>query len=101
MTYKLHHITSTGHITPVPVIVENITYLQFAQHLFEFFDILSCLIKIVLFSGSIALIACYKAFRCRPGAAGVGRACTEAFVASCMVILAQDFFLNVLLNTVY
>jgi ABC-type transporter Mla maintaining outer membrane lipid asymmetry permease subunit MlaE len=31
----------------------------------------------------------------------VGRACTEAFVASCMVILAVDFFLNVVFNAVY
>ena len=37
----------------------------------------------------------------RAGAAGVGRACTESFVASCMAILALDFFLGMLLNTIY
>jgi len=67
----------------------------------EFFDIAIGLVKSVLFSGAIALISCHKAFHCQAGAAGVGRACTEGFVASCMVILTLDFFLNVLLGTIY
>jgi phospholipid/cholesterol/gamma-HCH transport system permease protein len=49
----------------------------------------------------IGLICCYKGFRCAPGAAGVGRACTESFVESCMTILALDFFLGMLLNTIH
>ena len=32
---------------------------------------------------------------------GVGRACTEAFVASFVVILIMNFFLAMLLNTIY
>ena len=67
----------------------------------EMFDIASGLIKSVFFAGVISLICCYRGFRCRPGAAGVGRACTEGFVESCMAILAIDFFLGVLLNTIY
>ena len=67
----------------------------------EFFDVASGLLKSVLFAGTLALISCNKAFRSGPGAAGVGRACTEAFVSSCMVILGLDFFINVLLNTIY
>jgi phospholipid/cholesterol/gamma-HCH transport system permease protein len=67
----------------------------------EMFDITSGLLKSVFFAGSISLICCYRGFRCRPGAAGVGRACTEGFVESCMAILALDFFLGVLLNTIY
>jgi ABC-type transporter Mla maintaining outer membrane lipid asymmetry permease subunit MlaE len=31
----------------------------------------------------------------------VGRATTESFVASCMAILALDFFLGIVLNTIY
>ena len=49
----------------------------------------------------ISLICCYGGFRGRPGAAGVGRACTEGFVESCMAILALDFFVGVALNTFY
>jgi phospholipid/cholesterol/gamma-HCH transport system permease protein len=65
------------------------------------FDIALGLIKSVLFGWSMALICCYKAFRCQPGAAGVGRACTESFVVSCMVILALDFFANVFLGAIH
>ena len=67
----------------------------------EMFDIVSGLIKSLFFAGSVSLICCYRGFRCEPGAAGVGRACTLSFVESCMAILALDFFLGVLLNTIY
>ncbi|MCH7813760.1 MAG: ABC transporter permease, partial [Planctomycetes bacterium] len=58
-------------------------------------------IKSVGFGGAIGLIACYKGFNCRQGAAGVGRACTEAFVASFIVILAVDFFLATFFQGLY
>jgi len=72
-----------------------------AGRLVEMFDIASGLIKSVFFGASIALICCFRGFTCRPGAAGVGRACTQGFVESCMTVLAIDFFLGVLLNTIY
>jgi phospholipid/cholesterol/gamma-HCH transport system permease protein len=64
-------------------------------------DIYYGLIKSFAFGGAISLISCYKGFHCAPGAAGVGRACTESFVASCMTILGLDFFLGMYLNTVH
>jgi len=64
------------------------------------FDILYGMLKSVSFGGALGLISCYKGFRCAPGAAGVGRACTEAFVTSCMIILALNLFLGMLLNTI-
>jgi phospholipid/cholesterol/gamma-HCH transport system permease protein len=66
----------------------------------EIYDVFYGPIKSVFFGAVIALICCYKGFRCSPGAAGVGRACTESFVVSCMVILALDLFLGMLLNTI-
>ena len=72
-----------------------------AGRLVEMFDITSGLIKSVFFGATIALICCFRGFNCRPGAAGVGRACTQGFVESCMTVLAIDFFLGVLLNTIY
>jgi phospholipid/cholesterol/gamma-HCH transport system permease protein len=57
-------------------------------------------IKSLFFGAVIALVCCYKGFRCAPGAAGVGRACTESFVVSCMAILALDLFLGMTLNTI-
>ena len=65
------------------------------------FDLFYGPIKSVFFGVVISLICCYKGFRCEPGAAGVGRACTESFVASCMTILGLDFFLGMLLNSIY
>lgn len=64
------------------------------------FDIFYGPIKSVFFGAVMSMICCFKGFRCASGAAGVGRACTEAFVASCMAILALDFFLGMLLNTI-
>ena len=45
---------------------------------------------------------CPFRFECSdPGAEGVGRAATRAFVASFIAILALDFFLAMLLNNLY
>jgi phospholipid/cholesterol/gamma-HCH transport system permease protein len=60
----------------------------------------SGLIKSVFFGGSIGLIACYKGFHCTAGAQGVGRAATEAFVASFLAIIALNLVLAKLLNTI-
>jgi len=57
-------------------------------------------IKCLFFGGATSLICCYKGFTCQPGAAGVGRACTESFVASCLAIISLDFFLGMTLNTI-
>jgi phospholipid/cholesterol/gamma-HCH transport system permease protein len=50
------------------------------------------LIKSLFFGGAIGLIGCYKGFTCGAGAAGVGRACTESFVASFIAIIVLNFF---------
>jgi phospholipid/cholesterol/gamma-HCH transport system permease protein len=50
------------------------------------------IIKSVFFGAAIALIGCYKGFTCGAGASGVGRACTESFVASFMAIIILNFF---------
>lgn len=76
-------------------------YWDYSAQSVMLFDIIQGLIKAMLFTGTMALICCHKGFRAGAGAAGVGRACTEAFVASCMVILAQDFVLNVIFNAIY
>ncbi len=65
------------------------------------YDVLYGVIKCVFFGAVMCLISCYKGFRCQAGAAGVGRACTESFVASCMAILALDFFVGMILDAIY
>jgi phospholipid/cholesterol/gamma-HCH transport system permease protein len=86
----------------VSVYVYGVNSADFWSHsaqTIRYFDIFYGPIKSVFFGMVMSMICCYKGFRCSGGAAGVGRACTEAFVASCMAILALDFFLGMLLNT--
>ena len=49
----------------------------------------------------IAVVSCYQGFHCEPGADGVGKAATAAFVYSFVLILVVDLFLNVVLNHIY
>lgn len=76
-------------------------YWFFTADAVYFWDMLTGFIKSLFFGAIIALVACYKGFHCRAGAEGVGRACTEAFVASFIAILVIDFFLGVLLQGIY
>jgi phospholipid/cholesterol/gamma-HCH transport system permease protein len=80
--------------------VDSGPYWEYTRHAVETFDLFSGLAKSFFFGGAIALISCFKGFHCRPGAEGVGRACTEAFVASFIAILVMDFFLAVILQAV-
>jgi phospholipid/cholesterol/gamma-HCH transport system permease protein len=81
--------------------VSGVLYWRYSAQSIEMWDILAGLSKSVLFGGAIAMISCYKGFHCRPGAEGVGRACTEAFVLSFVSILTIDFFMAVFLQGVY
>ena len=67
----------------------------------ERWDLFDGAIKSLTFGGAIGLIACYKGFTCGHGAEGVGRACTQSFVASFIMVLVLDFFLTVILNAIY
>ncbi len=78
--------------------VEAHHYWTHSQEFVRSWDILSGLIKSVFFGAAIALISCHRGYHCRPGAEGVGRAATEAFVASFITILVLDFFLAMFLN---
>jgi phospholipid/cholesterol/gamma-HCH transport system permease protein len=80
--------------------VSNHAYWEFTAYYINWWEPLSGIIKSVLFGASIGLIACYKGFHCSAGAAGVGRAATEAFVASFIAIIAINFVLAKVLNTI-
>lgn len=82
----------------------GINSLQYWIHSDSFvtaYDVLSGLVKSVFFGASIAVIACHRGFNCGPGAEGVGRAATEAFVLSFMAILILDFFLGSFIISLY
>lgn len=76
-------------------------YWYFTAEAVVTWDVFTGFLKSGAFGAIIALIACYKGFHCQSGAEGVGRACTEAFVASFIAILVIDFFLGVLLQGMY
>ncbi|MDP6634072.1 MAG: ABC transporter permease [Phycisphaerae bacterium] len=89
-----------GYVVSVHVYgVDSTDFWRFAERSVLMFDIFFGPIKCFFFGIALSLISCHKGFRCAPGAAGVGRACTEAFVASAMAILCLNFFLGMLLTT--
>jgi phospholipid/cholesterol/gamma-HCH transport system permease protein len=62
--------------------VDSGPYWEFTEMSVDTFDLMSGVLKAFFFGAALGLISCYKGFFCRPGAEGVGRACTESFVAS-------------------
>jgi phospholipid/cholesterol/gamma-HCH transport system permease protein len=91
-----------GYVISVHIYgVNGAEFWRHAQKTVEYYDVFYGPIKSVFFGMAMSLICCYKGFKCAAGAAGVGRACTQSFVASTMAILALDFFLGMLLNTIY
>jgi phospholipid/cholesterol/gamma-HCH transport system permease protein len=87
---------STNHLG-----INSFHYWQHAESYVTGFDVLSGLFKSIFFGATIALVSCHRGFNCGAGAEGVGRAATEAFVLSFVVILILDFFLGVFLNSLY
>jgi phospholipid/cholesterol/gamma-HCH transport system permease protein len=67
-------------------------FWHYAQVGVEMWQINEGIFKSFFFGAAIALISCYKGCTCGAGASGVGRACTESFVASFMSIIVLNFF---------
>jgi len=76
-------------------------YWYYSALVIENWDVAVGVIKSVFFGGAIALISCYKGFYSRPGAEGVGRATTAAFVRSFIAILAIDLLMAIFFKAFY
>jgi phospholipid/cholesterol/gamma-HCH transport system permease protein len=76
-------------------------YWYNAEQYVGLFDLFSGLFKSFFFGAAIAIISCFRGFNCTPGAEGVGKAATGAFVYSFVIILILDLVLINVLNTVY
>jgi phospholipid/cholesterol/gamma-HCH transport system permease protein len=76
-------------------------FWYYVRQTVELWDLGSGLFKSVFFGGAIGLVSCYNGFHCKPGAQGVGEACTQSFVVSFILILMLDLFLGFLLNGLY
>ncbi len=81
--------------------VDSHHYWVNSQNFVGSFDLFIGVFKSLFFGAAIALISCYRGFNCDPGAEGVGRAATQAFVYSFVVILMIDLFLGIILDSVY
>lgn len=76
-------------------------YWDNSQRFVSTFDLFVGVFKSLFFGAAIALISCHRGFNCSPGAEGVGRAATAAFVYSFVMILILDLFLGILLDSLY
>ncbi len=81
--------------------IEHSQYLRHSREFVGVFDFFTGVFKSVFFGGTIAIVSCYRGFHCQPGAEGVGKAATAAFVLSFVLILALDLVLNIGLNMIY
>ena len=88
-----------GYVVCVHLLGIDHTYLWHNMLLYtDVPDLLTGLVKSVIFGGVIALIGCYKGLCCGEGAEGVGRATTEAVVYASITILISNFFLTMALG---
>ncbi len=81
--------------------VDQHEYWRQSARFIENWDIFEGVLKSVFFGAAIALISCYKGFQSRQGAEGVGRAATEAFVASFITILLMDLAIVTVMQSLY
>ncbi len=81
--------------------VANADYWFFTADLLDAWPPITGLIKASVFGLAIGLISCYMGFICTQGAAGVGRAATNAFVYSFLAIIAINLVLADFLNTLW
>ncbi len=81
--------------------INSFFYWENSRTLVVPYDVWVGLTKSVVFGALIGLISCYKGFHSKPGAEGVGRAATMAFVTTFIAILVSNFFLAVLMRHIY
>jgi phospholipid/cholesterol/gamma-HCH transport system permease protein len=80
--------------------VTNADYWHYTAQFVSAWDPMTGVAKSVAFGLAIGLISCYKGFHCEGGAAGVGRAATDSFVASFLTIIMLNLVLAQFLGSV-
>jgi phospholipid/cholesterol/gamma-HCH transport system permease protein len=71
-------------------------YLATTARYLEADDVISSLVKAAVFGFFIALMGCYHGYHSGGGAAGVGRATTNAVVSSFILILLSNLIITVI-----
>jgi len=87
-----------GYLVAVKLLGINSTlYINKTIQFVSFSDMANGLIKSAVFGLVLSVVSCSFGFRARGGAAGVGRATTQAVVYSSVLILVADYILTSLL----
>jgi phospholipid/cholesterol/gamma-HCH transport system permease protein len=81
--------------------IDSHHYWENSQRYVANWDLFTGIFKSLFFGAAIAMVSCHRGFHCEPGAEGVGRAATNAFVYSFVLILILDLFLNIGLDALY
>lgn len=76
-------------------------YLDPMPEHIRIFDIISGLVKSLVFGMIIVTVSCFKGLNTSGGAAGVGRATTSSVVICYSLILFSNFVLNLALNLIH
>ncbi len=71
-------------------------YLKVTRQFLESDDFVMALVKAGVFGFFIALMGCYHGFRTQGGAAGVGKATTDAVVSTFILILLSNLLITVI-----
>jgi phospholipid/cholesterol/gamma-HCH transport system permease protein len=90
--------------TAICLYVYRIDAYHYWRHTREFvrvWDVFVGVGKATVFGGVLSLISCHRGFHSKPGAEGVGRAATQAFVFSFVAIIIIDFILAMLANSLH
>jgi phospholipid/cholesterol/gamma-HCH transport system permease protein len=92
-----------GFIVAITAIgVSPHTYEIGIKQYFFLKDLYSGLLKAMFFGAIIGTMGCFYGFATEGGAEGVGRATTQAVVASCVLVLISDYALaNVLFRLIF
>jgi phospholipid/cholesterol/gamma-HCH transport system permease protein len=80
--------------------IDSHHYFENSKAVVRLFDLFQGAFKSLFFGAAISLISCHRGFHCDPGAEGVGRAATSAFVVSFVMILVLDLLLGIVLNAI-
>jgi phospholipid/cholesterol/gamma-HCH transport system permease protein len=81
--------------------IDSYHYWNNSQQFVANWDLFYGVFKSVFFGATIAIVSCYRGFHCAPGAEGVGRAATAAFVLSFVIIIMLDLGLSITLDAVH
>ncbi|MHB8109955.1 MAG: MlaE family lipid ABC transporter permease subunit [Syntrophorhabdaceae bacterium] len=77
------------------------TYIQQTMKAISIFDVVSGLVKSVVFAAAISAVGCQRGFKVRGGAEAVGNATTSAVVTSIFLIIVIDSTFAIILHYIH